>query len=138
MSDPAKINQYDPHSYTRKGLNRKVIVREKPFLKSRGQRLYDYLRPTMRPGFNVVRGFELFKVMFCIICPVFMLLYWKRVEKDLPNTWERQFGGLQHRQFREDQLPEQETDYFSIINNFEERREKALDKKKKEVQNRIQ
>lgn len=133
MSDPAKINHYDSRAYTRKGATQRVVVREKPLIKSRLQRLADYLRPTTRHGFNVVYTFELAKVMACIIFPVFMLLYWKRVQKNLPDSWEQQFGGLQHRQFREDQLPEQDTDYFSIIENFQERRDTALKKKQKEV-----
>jgi hypothetical protein len=133
MSDPANINHYDSRAYTRKGATQRVVVREKPLLKSRMQRLADYLRPTTRHGFSVVYTFELAKVMACIIFPVFMLLYWKRVQKSLPDSWEQQFGGLQHRQFREDQLPEQDTDYFSIMENFQERREAALRKKQKEV-----
>lgn len=137
MNDPAKINQYDARNYTRKGENRRVVIREKPLLKSRFQRAMDFLRPSMRPGFNVITSFELSKVLACIVFPVFMLLYWKYVQKELPDTWERQFGGLQHRQFREDQLPEKDTDYFSIMNNFQERREAALEKKRKEVENRM-
>lgn len=133
MSQPSTINNYDSRNYTRKGLNRRVVVREKPLIKSRTQRLIAYLRPTMRYGFDTIQPFEIFKVMGCIIFPVFMLMYWKYRQKDLPDNWERQFGGLQHRQFRDDQLPEQETDYFSIMNTFEERREKALEKKRQEV-----
>ncbi|EPY41362.1 hypothetical protein AGDE_02562 [Angomonas deanei] len=87
----------------------------------------------MRPGFNIVTTYELAKVMGCIVFPVFLLLLWKYREQFLADTWERQFGGLQHRQFREDQIQEQETDYESIISNFEERRAKALEKKRKEL-----
>lgn len=139
MSDPARIDQYDSRAYTRKGGSRRVVVREKPLLKSRGQRLYDYLRPTTRHGFSVVGTFELAKVMACIVFPVFILLYWKRVQKDLPDNWEQQFGGLQHRQFREEQVsPDQNTDYFSIMEGFQERRDAALQKKQMEVaKNRI-
>ncbi|AIN98614.1 hypothetical protein LPMP_231660 [Leishmania panamensis] len=137
MNDPARIDHYDARTYTRKGATRRVVVREKPLFKSRMQRLVDYLRPTTRHGFNIVGAFELSKVMACIIFPVFMLLYWKNKEKELPDTWEQQFGGLQHRQFREDQLPEKETDYFSIMENFQERREAALQKKREALQNRI-
>lgn len=134
MSCPAPIDRYDAAQYTRRGENRRVVIREKPLLKSRAQRVFDFLRPSMRPGFNVVTGFELAKVMACIVFPVFILLYWKHVQKDLPNSWEKQFGGLQHRQFREDQLPEQETDYFTIMSTFQERREKALEKKRQDSQ----
>ena len=133
MSDPENKNKYESSPYTPKGATQREVVREKPLIKSRLQRLADYLRPTTRHGFNVVYTFELAKVMACIIFPVFMLLYWKRVQKNLPDSWEQQFGGLQHRQFREDQLPEQDTDYFSIIENFQERRDTALKKKQKEV-----
>ncbi|KAK7196053.1 hypothetical protein NESM_000539300 [Novymonas esmeraldas] len=138
MSEPANINHYDARAYTRNGATRRVVVREKPLLKSRLQRLADFLRPTTRHGFNVVGTFELSKVMACIIFPVFMLLYWKRVQKDLPDSWEQQFGGLQHRQFREDQVQAQDSDYFSIMEGFQERREAALLKKQEEVrQNKI-
>ncbi|KAG5478764.1 hypothetical protein LSCM1_06168 [Leishmania martiniquensis] len=137
MGDPANINHYDARAYTQRGATRRVVVREKPLLKSRMQRIVDYLRPTTRHGFNIVGTFELSKVMLCIVFPVFMLLYWKSKEKDLPNSWEQQFGGLQHRQFREEELPERETDYFSIIENFQERREAALQKKRESLQNRI-
>ncbi|KAG5504479.1 hypothetical protein JKF63_04931 [Porcisia hertigi] len=137
MSDPANIDHYDARAFTRKGATRRVVVREKPLLKSRMQRLADYLRPTTRHGFNVVGAFELGKMMACIIFPVFMLLYWKHKEKELPDSWEQQFGGLQHRQFREDQLPEQDTDYFSIMEGFQERREAALKRKQEALQNKI-
>ncbi|KAG5504863.1 hypothetical protein GH5_05494 [Leishmania sp. Ghana 2012 LV757] len=137
MSDPANINHYDARAYTRSGATRRVVVREKPLLKSRMQRIVDYLRPTTRHGFNIVGTFELSKVMICVVFPVFMLLYWKSKEKELPDSWEQQFGGLQHRQFREDEVPERETDYFSIIENFQERREAALQKKRETLQNRI-
>lgn len=137
MSDPAKVQPYDARVYTRKGANRRVVIREKPLLKSRFQRTMDFLRPSMRPGFRVITGFEVSKVLACIMFPVFMLLYWKYLQKDLPDNWERQFGGLQHRQFREDQLPEKDTDYFTIMGNFQERRETALQKKRKEVENRF-
>ncbi|KAG5478568.1 hypothetical protein LSCM4_04801 [Leishmania orientalis] len=137
MSDPANINHYDARAYTRSGATRRVVVREKPLLKSRMQRIVDYLRPTTRHGFNIVGTFELSKVMICVVFPVFMLLYWKSKEKELPDSWEQQFGGLQHRQFREDEVPERETDYFSIIENFQERREAALQKKREALQSRI-
>ncbi|KAG5478985.1 hypothetical protein CUR178_05567 [Leishmania enriettii] len=137
MSDPANINHYDARAYTRSGATRRVVVREKPLLKSRMQRIVDYLRPTTRHGFNIVGTFELSKVMICVVFPVFMLLYWKSKEKELPDSWEQQFGGLQHRQFREDEVPERETDYFSIIENFQERRETALQKKREALQSRI-
>ncbi|KAG5501333.1 hypothetical protein JIQ42_06334 [Leishmania sp. Namibia] len=137
MSDPANINHYDARAYTRSGATRRVVVREKPLLKSRMQRIADYLRPTTRHGFNIVGTFELSKVMICVVFPVFMLLYWKAKEKELPDSWEQQFGGLQHRQFREDEVPERETDYFSIIENFQERREAALQKKREALQSRI-
>lgn len=137
MSDPANINKYDSRNYTRKGETRRVVIREKPLIRSRFQRTVAYLRPSMRPGFNVITGFELSKVLACIVFPVFMLLYWKYVQKELPDTWERQFGGLQNKQFREDQVPEQDTDYFSIMSSFQERREKALEKKRSDIQNRV-
>ncbi|ORC89123.1 uncharacterized protein TM35_000131270 [Trypanosoma theileri] len=133
--DAARVNQYDSATYTRKGLTTRVVIREKPFIKSRTQRLVDFLRPSIRTGFNVVQGFELAKVMGCVVLPVFMMLYWKRVQKGLPDRWEGQFSGLQHKQLKEEvqQQQEQETDYFTIIDTFKERREKALKKKQMEV-----
>ncbi|KAH9593503.1 hypothetical protein LSM04_007513 [Trypanosoma melophagium] len=134
-NEPARVNQYDSTTYTRKGQTTRVVIREKPFIKSRTQRLVDFLRPSIRTGFNVVQGFELAKVMACIVFPVFMMLYWKRVQKGLPDRWEGQFSGLQHRQLKEEvqQEQERETDYFTIIDTFKERREKALKKKQMEV-----
>ncbi|AAZ13110.1 uncharacterized protein TEOVI_000916500 [Trypanosoma equiperdum] len=132
-TDPANVDQYDSRTYTRKGLATRVVVREKPYVKSRSQRLVDFLRPSMRTGYNVVQGFELAKVMFCVIFPVFMLIYWKSVQRKLPDQWESQLSGLQHRQLKEEAVPEHDTDYFSIIETFQERREKALQKKQREV-----
>ncbi|KEG06915.1 hypothetical protein DQ04_11671020 [Trypanosoma grayi] len=132
-TDPARVNQYDSSTHTRKGLNTRVVIREKPFVKSRSQRLVDFLRPSTRIGFNVVQGFELAKMMVCIVFPVFLMLYAKRVQQRLPDQWESQFGGLQHRQLKEDVVPETDTDYFTIIDTFKERREKALQKKQMEV-----
>ncbi|EAN84232.1 hypothetical protein, conserved [Trypanosoma cruzi] len=131
--NPARVDQYDSGTYTRKGQTTRVVVREKPFIKSRSQRFFEFLRPSTRTGFNVVQGFELAKVMVCIVFPIFMLLYWKRMQKRLPDQWESQFAGLQHRILKEDVLQEQETDYFTIIETFKERREKALQKKQKEA-----
>ncbi|RNC42600.1 hypothetical protein TcCL_NonESM07781 [Trypanosoma cruzi] len=131
--NPARVDQYDSGTYTRKGQTTRVVVREKLFIKSRSQRFFEFLRPSTRTGFNVVQGFELAKVMVCIVFPIFMLLYWKRMQKRLPDQWESQFAGLQHRKLKEDVLQEQETDYFTIIETFKERREKALQKKQKEA-----
>lgn len=132
-SNPARVDQYDSRAYTRHGMNRRVVVREKPLLKSRTQRFIDYMRPTSRHGMSVIQGSELVKVMGCIIFPVFILLYWKRVQPGLPDSWEKQFGGLQNRQFREDQLQEADTDYFTIMENFQERREGALRAKQQQT-----
>ncbi|RNF17545.1 uncharacterized protein Tco025E_04780 [Trypanosoma conorhini] len=133
--NPARVNQYDPATYTRKGQTTRVVVREKPFIKSRTQRLLDFLRPSIRSGFNVVQGFELAKVMACVVFPIVMLLYWKHMQKKLPDQWESQFAGLQHRKLKEEVLQEPETDYFTIIDTFKERREKALEKKQRHVRN---
>ncbi|RNF05611.1 hypothetical protein TraAM80_04439 [Trypanosoma rangeli] len=138
MSDhknPAPVNQYDSATYTRKGQTTRVVVRERSFIKSRTQRFIDFLRPSIRSGFNLVQGFELAKVMTCVAFPIFMLLYWKHMQKKLPDQWESQFAGLQHRKLKEEVLQERDTDYFTIIDTFKERRERALEKKQREVKN---
>ncbi|KAG8341637.1 hypothetical protein ERJ75_001234100 [Trypanosoma vivax] len=133
---PAPFDQYDSRTFTRKGLSTRVVVREKPFIKSRSQRIVEFLRPTMKYGYSVVQGFELAKVMVCIVLPVFMLMYWKHVQQKLPEQWESQFAKLQHRQLKEESVPEHDTDYFTIIDTFQQRRERALQRKQAETKDR--
>lgn len=127
--DAARINQYDSKTYTRNRINTRVVVREKPFVKSRSQRLMDWLRPSQRPGHSVIETMELLKVMGCIVFPVFALAYWKYYQQHLPDDWESKFHNLQHKQFKEDAVEAKSTDYFSIIDGFQERRAQALLKK---------
>jgi hypothetical protein len=127
--DAARVDQYNSKTFTRNRINTRVVVREKPFLKSRSQRLRDWLRPSQRPGHSIIETMELLKVMGCIIFPVFALAFWKYYQQNLPDEWEGKFHGLQNKQHREDAVEAKSTDYFSIIDGFQERRAQALQKK---------
>ena len=131
MSDNIKnVNSYDAKTFTRNKLNTRVVCREKPFVRSRMQRVVQWLKPTTKTSQTMLDSLELSKLMLCIIFPVFMLLYWKMTKKDLPEHWEKQFSGLQNHQWKEENVEASTTDYFSIINDFEKRREGALERKR--------
>ena len=132
-NDPTRVNSYDSKTYTRNRVQTRVVVKEKPLLKSRTQKLVEWLRPTQRPGHGIVNTFEMGKVLLCIVFPVFMLGYWRYTQKALPDDWETKFGSMQNKQFKEEKVEASTVDYFTIIDQFQERRAEALQKKKEEV-----
>jgi hypothetical protein len=135
-TEATRINQYDSKTFTRNRINTRVVVKEKPLIKSRMQKLMEFMRPSQRPGHTVMDTWQMGKVMACFIFPVFMLGYWKNTQQRLPDEWESKFHNLQHKQFKEEQIEAKSTDYFSIIDNFQERRTEALLRKQKEVSSR--
>mmetsp|Transcript_17596 Transcript_17596/g.20030 ORF Transcript_17596/g.20030 Transcript_17596/m.20030 type:complete len:142 (+) Transcript_17596:31-456(+) len=134
--DAARLNHYDAKTYTRNRLNTRVVVKEKPLIRSRLQKVHEWFRPSMRPGHSVIETGQLVKMMVCIIAPVFMLAYWKYYQQRLPDDWETKFHNLQHRHFKEEQDASTK-DYFSIIDNFQERRAAALAKKQEQATPRV-
>lgn len=128
--DINRVNSYDSKTFTRNKLNTRVVVREKPFMKSRLQKFWEWAKPSQRTHMSLVDTLEMSKLMACIIFPVFMLLYWKHSQKELPEHWEKQFSGLQHGAYKEDNVEAATTDYFSIINDFEKRRSEALERRR--------
>ena len=124
------VDKYDAKTYTRNRMNTRVVVKEKPFIRSRAQRVKDWLRPVTRTAHTAVDTSQLVKTMFCIIFPVIVVMVWRRKQEKLPDQWESQFHGLQHKQFVEENIETRSTDYFSITEDFQARRERALAKKR--------
>ena len=126
-----RINQYDSKAMSRNRMQTRVVVREKPFLQSRKERIWAWMKPKHTMGDSVVDGLELFKIGSMVVMPLFMIGVWKVYQTGAHAAVENKTKGLQNRPFIEDEESHsQNTDYFSVIDQFQERREAALQKKK--------
>lgn len=133
-NDPSRINHYDSKTYTRNTINTRVVIRAKPFVRSRVQKLWEWLRPTTMMEHEITDTAQIMKLVCLVIFPLFMFAYWKTRENSMPDQWEHQFAGLQNKPFVEEKVTQEDNDYFSIINDMEKRREKALAKKQGKIE----
>ena len=125
-----RINQYDHKAIHRNKMQTRVVVREKPFLQSRKERIWEWMKPKHHMGDSLVDGLELFKIGSLIVMPLFMIGVWKVYQTGAHAAVENKTKGLQAKPLIEDdESHSQNTDYFSVIDKFQERREAALQKK---------
>lgn len=133
-NDPSRVNNYDSKTFTRNAINTRIVLRHKPFVQSRGERLWQWLRPTMLMTTELTDTAQLMKLVALVIAPLFMFAIWKAREASMPDQWEHQFMGLQNKPFVEEKVGNESNDYFTIMNDFEKRRDAALKKKQAKAQ----
>lgn len=126
---PRPIDQYDPHQYSRGKRHARVICRQKPTSKSWAEKTWQYLKPSLTFGFNVIDNFQLGKGALFLLAPIVVIIWWRRSMTRLPDQWETQLHGLQNKPSREDNTKLTDKTYAEIIDSLEQRREKALERK---------
>ena len=124
-----RINNYDSNVYSRDRPRTRIVVREKPFVQSRSERIWAWLKPSHSGGESLVDGLQLAKMAGLMVMPLFMILMWRRTQKDAPAALEAKSKGFQSRTYFDDgESHSDSVDYFTVIDNFEERRATALAK----------
>lgn len=123
------VNMYDARAYSRNRINTRVVVRNKPVVKSWRQKLFDYLKPQMQGGTELLDTLQLLKLLGFLTAPIFILMLWKHMMKKLPDTWEQQIAGLQNRENRESEIEARTVSYFDVIDDLETKRDKALERR---------
>eukprot|EP00744_Colponema_vietnamica_P014402 GILI01020166.1.p1 GENE.GILI01020166.1~~GILI01020166.1.p1 ORF type:complete len:173 (-),score=29.21 GILI01020166.1:109-627(-) len=128
--DVNRINQYDSNVYSRDRPRTRIVVREKPFVQSRKERLWTWLKPSTLAGDSLVDSLQLGKMAALIVLPLLMILAWKFTQKGAPAALEAKTRGFQNRAPIEDGDANNadSIDYFTVIDKFQERRERALSK----------
>lgn len=129
-----RINQYDSNVYSRERPRTRIVVREKPFVQSRKERIWNWLKPSARVGDTLVDSLQLSKMAGLIVLPLLMILAWKFTQKGAPAALEAKTRGFQNRAPIDDGDANNadSVDYFSVIDKFQERRERALSKLQQE------
>ena len=138
MNKPKKIletlSSYDFKNYTRNRLNTRVVIRNKSFIPSRFERMLSWLRPKMHIDPYVYDSTQIFKLILMMVSPLFCLAYWRSMQRATGHRIEEQTQLVQHRPMKEaaDGDGGGSEHYHDIMDNFEERRAKALHKMQKE------
>ena len=128
-TSPQNVNMYDSKSYSRGRANTRVVVKEKPPVKSLFQRLYDYMKPATTQGEDELDTLQILKFLGYLAMPVVVLIVWKRWMVKLPDQWEQQLAGLQIRETKEGKEYEAaHKSYFNVIDDLEARRLKAIER----------
>ena len=122
------INMYNHNSYCRNKRGTRVIIREKPPIKSLFQRFIEYMKPSIILGDSMMDVYQLLKVAVLFFIPLLALFNWRNKADKLPDQWEQQLAPLQHKELKtEDEVDAKVLSYFSVIDDLENRRNAAIE-----------